>query len=93
MKINRVNLALTKLKKQCELGNLAKLFYDVGTNELWCSVENMETDALVDVTELIPTNPEWMASLYVYGMTRRLIEEVVKFINKKENENYGMESN
>lgn len=83
MKIKRINLALTAFKQMCEFGNDAKLLYDIGTNELWCSTENRDADTMVDVTELISSNPEWMASIYLYGMSRRLIEEVVKFINKK----------
>lgn len=80
MKIKRINLALTAFKQMCEMGREVKLFYDAGTNELWCNVENIDTDALVDVTELISSKPAWMASLYLYGMSRRLIEDVVKFI-------------
>lgn len=82
MKIKRINLALSAFKERCELGKMAQLYYDCDTNELWCS-DDFHYAEWIDITALIQTKPEWMASLYLYGMSRRLIEEVVKFIVKK----------
>lgn len=84
MKIKRINLALGAFKKQCELGQISALYYNVAENTLWCDAEpKFNPDGCRNIMEF-DLDAEYFCSVFLYGMTRSLIEKIVECIRKEQ---------